>query len=139
MGGKFYQIKFILVLFMSLLALSILYISNNQSFSSPNFVYILTGVLFIILGNFFKVIQPNYFLGIRTPWTLESPEVWKLTHVFAGKLWFIGGIIMVLGVLIFENNIFHTIFTILFAILILIPIVYSYVKFKEIEKKAKSV
>jgi uncharacterized membrane protein len=71
MGGKYYQFKFILVLLMSLLALFIIYISKNQSFSNPNFIFILIGVLFIVLGNYFKVIQPNYFIGIRTPWTLD--------------------------------------------------------------------
>ncbi len=138
MAGKFYQIKFILVLFMSVLSLFIIFISKNQSLSSPNFIFILTGVLFILLGNFFKVIQPNYFLGIRTPWTLESPEVWKVTHVFAGKLWFIAGIVMVLGSLVFENNLFATVFSALIIVLILIPIAYSYIKFKQLEKKEKS-
>jgi len=107
MGGKFHQLKFFLVLCMSLLALSIIYITKNQSFSSPNLIPVLTGVLFLVLGNYFKVIQPNYFIGIRTPWTLESNEVWKLTHNFAGKLWVIGGFAVVLGGLILENNYFN--------------------------------
>ncbi|PJJ07115.1 putative membrane protein [Flavobacterium sp. 1] len=137
MGGKFYQLKFFLVLCMSMLALFIIFITKNQSFSSSNLIYIILGVLFLVLGNYFKVIQPNYFIGIRTPWTLENNEVWKLTHVFAGKLWFIGGLLIVLGGLIFENNSFTIAFLSLVAILAIVPIVYSYIKFKEIEKKGK--
>lgn len=135
MGGKYYQLKFSLVLCMSLLALYIIFITKNESFSSPNLSYILIGVLFMVLGNYFKVIQPNYFIGIRTPWTLENMDVWKLTHALAGKLWFIGGLLIVLGGLIFENNSFSIVFVSLVVILVIIPILYSYIKIKELEKK----
>lgn len=135
MGGKYYQFKFILVLLMSLLALFIIYISKNQSFSSPNFIFILIGVLFIVLGNYFKVIQPNYFIGIRTPWTLENNEVWRLTHIFAGKLWFVGGLLIVLGALLFETEFFGTVFISFVTVLALVPMAYSYIKFKNLEKK----
>jgi uncharacterized membrane protein len=136
MGGKYYQLKFFLVLCMSLLALYIIYITQNQSFSGPNLSYILIGVIFMVLGNYFKVVQPNYFIGIRTPWTLENNEVWKLTHILAGKLWFIGGLLIVLGGLIFENNSFTIGFLSLIAILAIVPVLYSYIKFKELEKKS---
>lgn len=135
MGGKFYQIKFFLVLIMSLISMWIIFITKNQSFSSPNFIFILIGILFLVLGNYFKVIQPNYFIGIRTPWTLENNEVWKVTHVFAGKLWLVGGLSIVLGGLIFESGVFVIVFISLVVVLSLLPIVYSYIKFKELEKK----
>jgi uncharacterized membrane protein len=135
MGGKFYQLKFFLVLFMSILALFIIFITKNQSFSSPNLIYVIVGVLLIVFGNYFKVIQPNYFIGIRTPWTLENNEVWKVTHVFSGKLWFIGGLVIVLGGLIFENSSFSIAFISLVIVLAIVPMLYSYIKFKEIEKK----
>ncbi|WP_281228417.1 SdpI family protein [Flavobacterium aquiphilum] len=139
MGGKFYQLRFFLVLCMSIMALFIIFITKNPSFSSPNFIYILIGILFLVLGNYFKVIQPNYFIGIRTPWTLENNEVWKATHNFAGKLWFMGGLLIVLGGLIFQNPSFAFVFISLVVVLATVPMVYSYVKFKELEKKDKSV
>lgn len=133
MGGKYYQLKFILVLFMSTLAFIILHISVNQSTSSPNLIFIPIGVLFIALGNYFKVIQPNYFIGIRTPWTLESKEVWKLTHTLAGKLWIAGGLIIVLSSLTIAKSIFIYVFIVAIAILTLVPVIYSYIKFKELK------
>ena len=77
MGGKYYQIKFILVLMMSLLSMFIIHLTKNESISNPNLIFALMGILIVVMGNYFKVIQPNYFLGIRTPWTLENKEVWK--------------------------------------------------------------
>jgi uncharacterized membrane protein len=135
MGGKYYQLKFILVLFMSTLAFIILNISVNQSTSSPNLIFIPIGVLFIVLGNYFKVIQPNYFIGIKTPWTLESKEVWKLTHTLAGKLWIAGGLIIVLTSLTIAKSIFIYVFLVTIAIITLVPVIYSYVKFKELKAR----
>jgi uncharacterized membrane protein len=133
MGGKYYQLKFILVLFMSMLAFIILYLTDNPSVSSPNLISIPIGILFIALGNYFKVIQPNYFIGIKTPWTLENKEVWKLTHILAGKLWIIGGLIIVVGSLAIDESAFIYILLTTIAIITLVPVVYSYLKFKELK------
>ena len=136
MGGKYYQIKFILVLIMSLLTMFIIHLTKNESISNPNLIFALIGILIVVMGNYFKVIQPNYFLGIRTPWTLENKEVWKATHTFASKLWFIGGLVIVLGGLILENDSFSVAFITLVILLAVVPMVYSYIKFKEIEKNS---
>jgi len=49
-------------------------------------------LFFVFFGNFMKTVRPNFFIGIRTPWTLMSQESWKKTHELLGKLWFYGGI-----------------------------------------------
>ncbi|MTH18050.1 SdpI family protein [Flavobacterium sp. LC2016-01] len=138
MGKKFYNLKFFMVSFMSALAVFLLYVSKNQSASNPNLMYILVGILLMVMGNYFKVIQPNYFIGIRTPWTLESQEVWKATHTFAGKLWFFGGLIIVLGGIIFSGFIFAKAFVGIGFTLAFVPVAYSFIKFKQLEKKQEN-
>lgn len=133
MGGKYHQLKFILVSFMSVLALFIIYISKNQNLTSPNIILVLIGILIFALGNYFKVIQQNYFIGIKTPWTLENKEVWKLTHILAGKLWIIGGLLIVILSLILPENINFYVFITILIVIALYPVVYSYVKFKELK------
>ena len=135
MGGKYYQLKFILVLIMSMLALFILYIAKNQSVSNPNLNLAFVGIFVLALGNYFKVVQPNYFIGIRTPWTLENNEVWKLTHFFASKLWFVGGLLIILITLTFPEQFVIYAFASVFGVILIVPMVYSYIKFKELEKK----
>ena len=130
MGNKYYQIKFILVLFMSVLAFFILHSSQSQTLSSPNIVLVLIGFLFMALGNYFKEIKQNYFLGIKTPWTLESEEVWKLTHILAGKLWIVGGLLIVIFSLVISEDINFYLFITITAIITIVPIVYSYRIFK---------
>lgn len=134
MGGKYYQIKFVIVTFMSVLALFIIHSSKSQTLSSPSMVFVLIGLLFMALGNYFKVIKQNYFLGIKTPWTLESEEVWKLTHILAGKLWIVGGLLMIIFSLVIPENINFYFFISIIAIISIVPIVYSYLKFKELKK-----
>ena len=131
MGKKYDTLKLIATTFMSVLALFIIYMAKNQSVANPNYIFLLLGVLFIIFGNYFKTIKANYFIGIRTPWTLESETVWKETHKMGGKIWFIGGLLIILSSLIFEKEINAVIFMIITAIMVLVPVVHSYLLFKK--------
>ncbi|MFE3847492.1 SdpI family protein [Flavobacterium sp. LB3P45] len=133
MGGKYYQIKFILVLMMSLLSMFIIHLTKNESISNPNLIFALMGILIVVMGNYFKVIQPNYFLGIRTPWTLENKEVWRSTHTFASKLWFTGGLLIIIGGIFLPDDFFLVVFLSIIALIVIVPTVYSYFIFKEIE------
>lgn len=59
---------------------------------------IFLGLLFTVIGNFLPKCKQNYTVGIKLPWTLDSEENWNKTHRFAGILWVIGGLtILVLG------------------------------------------
>ncbi len=136
MGNKLQTIKVLLTTFMSILALFILYSAKNQSLTNPNYILLLIGVLYIILGNFFKTIKANYFIGIRTPWTLESETVWKETHKLGGKMWFVGGIIVVLSSLILDKQPNFTLFLVITGIISIVPIVYSYLQFNKEKKTA---
>ncbi|HDR4513680.1 SdpI family protein [Bacillus cereus] len=61
---------------------------------------ILVGLLFIVIGNYLPQCKPNYFVGIKTPWTLSNEEVWRKTHRFSGKVFVILGIIMILSIFV---------------------------------------
>ena len=60
------------------------------------------GLMFAAIGNYFPKCRPNRTVGIRIIWTLGSEENWNATHRFAGKVWVIGGLIMVLAALLPE-------------------------------------
>lgn len=131
MGKKYVNLKLLIVTMMSLLALFIIHSSKKASITNINYLFAGLGILFIILGNFMKTIKPNYFLGIRTPWTLENEQVWKETHELAGKFWFIGGfLISILSLLLSRENGFN-VFIIITVIITGVPIVYSYLSFQK--------
>lgn len=133
MGNKFGHIKFFLVLLMSLLAVFILYSVQHQNGSNIKWAYALMGFLIVGLGNYFPAMKPNYFVGIRTPWTLENESVWKATHKMGGKLWFFGGLLMTLLVLALPTESSFVVFMTGTAVLALVPIIFSYAKYKALK------
>ncbi len=137
MGNKLQTIKFLSTTFMSILALLIIYSAKNESFTNPNYIVLLIGVLYLILGNYFKTIKANYFIGIRTPWTLENETVWKETHKLGGKMWFIGGLIIILSSLLVKSQTNFILFMVITTIITIIPIAYSYLKFQQLKKQSK--
>jgi len=122
MGRKLQAMKFILTTFMSILALFIIYTAKTQSIGNLDYGMLLIGVLFSILGNYFKTIRPNYFIGIKTPWTLESETNWKETHELGGKMWFIGGILIVVFSLILDKSLSFMVMMIITGLITIIPI-----------------
>ena len=58
------------------------------------------GAMFMIIGNVLPRTRSNWWIGIRTPWTMESENVWRATHRLAGKTFMIGGAFTVVGALL---------------------------------------
>ena len=54
-------------------------------------------LLFAVLGNYLTAVPPNYFIGIRTPWTLENADTWRATHRLGGRLMFFGAIALLVA------------------------------------------
>ena len=91
------------------------------------------GLLFIVLGNYMSKIKPNWFMGIRTPWTLESEEVWNKTHRLGGKLFILMGLFMVVGTIL-PLDYFWYLFIAGVLSVSLVPIIYSYLLFRKLKK-----
>lgn len=54
-------------------------------------VFALLGLTFMGLGNYLPRVRSNWWIGVRTPWTLESERVWRETHRVAGRTFVAGG------------------------------------------------
>lgn len=91
-----------------------------------------TGLLFIVLGNFMGKLTKNFFVGIRTPWTLASDEVWLRTHRLGGKAFVLAGAGFVLAGLLGGGAVVPLIVAALVAAVV-IPIVFSYVLYRRLE------
>lgn len=91
--------------------------------------------LFLIMGNVIGKAKRNYFMGVRTPWTLESDQVWHQTHRLAGKL-MVGGAIVGLILLAVGLNPLWTVAIILISTLY--PVLYSYLLYKKLHPNGKA-
>ena len=88
------------------------------------------GMLLLILGNYMGKITRNFFIGIRTPWTLASDEVWLRTHRLGGKVFVAAGLLIIAGELFGAGPTFMLPVILAAAI---VPAVYSFIVYKRIE------
>ncbi len=98
--------------------------------SVERIVPIAVGLLFIVLGNYMGKIRKNFFIGIRTPWTLASDEVWARTHRLGGYLFVAAGALMVVMPLVGLGGVGIVAASLIAA---LVPVVYSFIAYKRIE------
>jgi uncharacterized membrane protein len=92
------------------------------------------GLLFIVMGIVIRKAKRNYFIGIRTPWTLANDTVWEKTHNIGGQLFIASGVLTMACVFIPDAAIFVLLATSLGGSFI--TMVYSYLEFRKIENKA---
>lgn len=98
----------------------------NYTFHAFKILNIFFGVLFFVIGNYLPKCRYNRTVGIRIPTTLKSEENWDKTHYFAGKIWVIGSVLIILSALLPKNiQILASLPIIL--IMVLTPIIYSIV------------
>jgi len=100
---------------------------------SPNLTLpILMGILFIYVGFLLEHAEPNWFVGIRTPWTLSSETVWKKTHQKGATLFKLAGVVSMIGIL---AGIYAWPFVLVPIVAVAIyMVVYSYVEFERERK-----
>lgn len=90
------------------------------------FVVSLTmGALFVIIGNYLPKCQQNRIVGIRIIWTLKNEANWNATHRFAGKVWVIGGLLLMASSLLPYSILPWAMITLL-VVFIGLPVLYSY-------------
>jgi uncharacterized membrane protein len=121
--------SFMLVLFIIILAASLGYELNIGLI-----VIYLTLTLFLVIGNLFGKIRPNYFLGLRTPWTLDNEEVWRKTHRLAGAIWVWSTVVMFIIAAVIPITIFVYVYFCYVGLIVLVPLIYSYKYHKDYSK-----
>ena len=84
------------------------------------------GLLFFLIGNYMPKTKQNGAVGIRIKWTLESEENWNATHRYAGKLWCLGGLLLMVSALIPSLWAMLLLWLVILAVLVILPTRYSY-------------
>jgi len=105
-----------------------LFAAMGYQFNMTTMLIPAMGILFIVIGFLIGKAKRNFFVGIRTPWTLSSDTVWAKTHAL-GKWTFIGsGVACIVSAFMGEFGFW--LMMISFMATALIPIVYSYILWK---------
>lgn len=124
----------LIVLIMAIFMLAVMVLTFEASLSQEvnvnQWIMVGVGTLFVIIGNYLSKVPKNFFLGIRTPWTLASDEVWYKTHRFSAWVFILSGLLTVIGA-IFQWPIIALI--VILSSAGLIPVIYSLLVYKQVE------
>jgi uncharacterized membrane protein len=128
-GGAFEAIIDSIMLFMLALHIVALRASLGYPVQMQRVVPIGIGALLVVIGNLLPRARPNWFVGIRTPWTLSSDRVWEKTHRFGGRLFVAGGLLILITALFWAQ----WASPVLFGVMVLIAasvMIYSYLEWR---------
>lgn len=130
-AGAYRLFKATLVVFMT--GVYLIVILNALGYRVPVDRAMMSGLslLFVVLGNFMGQIRHNYFVGIKTPWTLANEQVWQKTHRLGGRLWVAAGLVG-LAASVIGGSAGGVILAVSLGVATVIPMVYSYLEFRKL-------
>ena len=130
-SDKVYGLLFFILPMISIFVSVLIYATAfNFDLHLGSFISILFGVMFVVMGNYMPKVTRNRTMGIKIKWTLASEANWAATHRIAGKVWFFGGFVIMLGAFLPINALIIAFFPVL-LLLVSIPTVYSYVFYRK--------
>lgn len=129
-AGAYAFLRWALVLFFGVLWAATILFSLGYTVNIGLVVKALVAVLLVIIGSFMGQFRHNYFVGIKTPWTLASEEVWERTHRLGARIWVAGGLVC-LVMSLFQAGWAAYVFFGSILLMVVVPIVYSYLIFRE--------
>jgi uncharacterized membrane protein len=131
-SGAYNFLRWALVLFFGCIYAATILVALGYAINMALLVKAMVAILLLIIGNFMGQFRHNYFVGIKTPWTLDNEEVWQRTHRMGSKLWVAGGLICLLLSPVNASWAAVVFFTTI-MIMAIAPIVYSYLIFAKIK------
>ncbi len=122
----------------SLLTNGVIYMSAlGKEIEPTGIVLALMGVLFVLIGNYMPKCRQNFTMGIKISWTLANEENWNATHRFAGKIWVIGGVILLFGIFLPTEAVIYSMLGVV-LVMVLIPFIYSGLYYRKQVKEGRA-
>lgn len=122
----------LIILFLFYIYLLAIFWNLGYRFQMGQMLIPALAVLFFYIGILLKQAKRNWFIGIRTPWTLSSDIVWQKTHKLGSKLFKITGIIVLFGMFFPKYFIWFILIPTIAAVLY--ALIYSYFEYQKIKK-----
>jgi len=126
----YYFIRLFLIIFFFALYSYMILAGVGYKFNMKYFMIPTLSLLFLGIGSLMPKIKRNFFVGFRTPWTLQNDEVWEKTHKFGGKTFMVVGALCFFS--IFFGDYSFPIFITAIIVGALIPLSYSYYLYRKL-------
>lgn len=130
--GAYTFMRWVLVLFMGILWAVTVLVALGYPVNVALVIKAMVAVLLLVIGNFMGQFRHNYFVGIKTPWTLANEEVWHRTHRMAARIWVLGGLLC-LSMAFFQTTWAAYIYLGSVLTMVIIPTIYSYLLFVKLK------
>ncbi|MBR9988577.1 MAG: SdpI family protein [Gemmatimonadetes bacterium] len=127
--ATFWLIVNLVVMFLGAMHVLALGSALGWGIDMTRWVLVLLGLMFAGLGNYMPRLRSNWWMGVRTPWTLESETVWRATHRVAGYTFVAGGLVAIVAALL-PTGLAFVVAMIGLALAAVIPVVYSYIAYR---------
>ena len=124
-GGIWWTLTNAIMIFLACLHIAMLGYNLGWPISIAGVALVGAGLLFILLGFLMPRMRSNWFMGIRTPWTLTSDTVWRRTHALAGRVFAAAGAVLVVLAFIQPEH-GATILAAVIGVAVVIPVIASY-------------
>jgi immunity protein, SdpI family len=134
-GGAFDGMIIAVMAFMLCLHIIVLRAALGHPADMNRVLPLAMGALFVVIGLLLPRAHPNWFVGIRTPWTLSSDEVWKKTHDFGGKAFVASGAVILLSGLLMPHGA-HIVLFVVLTICLVSVLGYSYLEWRREQTNA---
>lgn len=132
--ATFYLIVNIMAVMLALIEGLTLAVSLGVDVNMTRTILFVVGLMLVVLGNYLPRIRSNWWIGIRTPWTLESEEVWRKTHRFGGRTFVAAGVVTILSTPL-PQEVSSVVSIVAMVTAGLVPAVYSYVAYRGEQKR----
>ncbi len=130
--AEYLRFVLVMLLFLSLVHAQSLLWNLGTVISFSVTMPVMLGCLFIYVGHLLGKSKRNWFIGIRTPWTMSSDEVWDRTHRLGRSLFMAVGVVSIVSVLLPVNAFLLVIPLVIAAAIALV--VYSYLEYRKLAK-----
>jgi uncharacterized membrane protein len=128
--GYYYSFVILIMLFFTYIYVLTLVWNKGGRFDMVQLMAPAMGILFYIAGVMTSKAKRNYFVGIRTPWTLNNEEVWNKTHRLGGLLFKISGVIAVIGAFLPKYAMIFILAPVLTTAIV--SVIYSYLIYQKV-------
>lgn len=130
-GGAYLMVRVVLVVYMAFIFVLInVAITDQSAVPMDRLVVGAVAVLFLVLGGVMGKLRPNWFVGIRTPWTLSSKLSWVKTHRVGGWVFIGSGVVTLVAALFGGEVAFYAMFAVLIPGMVFL-VVYSYLVWRD--------
>ena len=131
--SRLHRIAFAVSVFLSAVIVLLIYSSIHENMDlGIRLILAGSGLLLAVVGNYIHNIKPNYFAGIRLPWTLNNDDNWRKTHLLGGKLMFAGGLVIAVICLFASFTLAMISMVTIVCLVTFVTCIYSYILYRKL-------